>query len=176
MLRLLLLRHAEAVPVAGGSDIDRPLTAEGRAAAWRMGAYLKASGEEPDLALVSPARRTIETLEVIERALGHSLPQTMALPLYQSGSAALVALLADTAPAVRALLVIGHNPGLAETANALSKSGAAADLARLRTQFPAPCLAIIAFEAADWKKAARGRGRLERFITPAALQKLEEGA
>ncbi len=72
---------------------------------------------------------------------------------------------------MRDILVIGHNPGLAETANALSKSGAAADLARLRTQFPAPSLAVIVFEAPDWRSACRERGRLDRFITPAVLEK-----
>jgi phosphohistidine phosphatase len=176
MLRLLLLRHAEAVPAAGGRDMDRRLTPDGRDAAWRMGAYLSKSGEKPDLALVSPAQRTIETLDEIERALGLRLARTVALSLYQSSMATLVALLAETPATVRDLLVIGHNPGLAETANALSKRGAAGDLARLRTQFPAPCLAIIAFEATDWRKAFRERGRLDRFITAAALQKSEEGA
>ncbi len=134
-----------------------------------MGAYLKASREKPDLALVSPAQRTIETLDEVERALGLSLTRAVALSLYQASMTALVALLAETPATVRDLLIIGHNPGLAETANVLSRRGAAADLARLRTQFPAPCLAIIAFEATDWRKACRERGRLDRFITPAAL-------
>jgi phosphohistidine phosphatase len=175
MLRLLLLRHAEAVPAAGG-DMDRRLTPDGRIAAWRMGAYLKASGEKPDLALVSPARRTIETLDEVEGALGLRLSRVVAAPLYQASMKTLVALIAETPATVRDLLIIGHNPGFAETANALSKRGAAADLARLRTRFPAPCLAVIAFEATDWRKACRERGRLDRFITPAALQKSEEGA
>jgi phosphohistidine phosphatase len=156
--------------------MDRPLTSGGRAAAWRMGACLKASGENPDLALVSPARRTIETLDEVEGALGLRLARVVAAPLYQSSMKTLVALLAETPASDRVVLVIGHNPGLAETANALSKRGSAADLARLRTQFPAPCLAVVAFEATDWRKACRERGRLDRFITPAALQKSEEGA
>ena len=141
-----------------------------------MGAYLKASGEKPDLALVSPAQRTIETLDEIEGALGLRLARDEPLPLYQASSAAILALIAETPAEVRDLLVIGHNPGLAETANALSKRGAAADLARLRTQFPAPGLAVIAFEAPDWRRACRERGRLDRFITPAVLEKSAKGA
>jgi phosphohistidine phosphatase len=176
MLRLLLLRHAEAFPAEGGSDIDRPLTPEGRDAAWRMGAYLMASGTIPDIVLVSPARRTIETMEEIEGALARGLRCEAVPPLYNAGMATLLALIARTPPSIRVLLVIGHNPGLAETANMLSTEGSAADLARLRAQFPAPCLAWISFEAASWQDACQGRGRLDRFITLAALQKSEEGA
>ena len=176
MLRLLILRHAEAVPTAGGVDLDRILTAGGRATASRMGAYLKSSGEKPDLALVSPARRTIETLDEVEAALGQRLARIEAAQLYQASMKTLLTLLVETPATDRVVLVVGHNPGLAEAANALSKRGAAADLARLRMQFPAPCLAVIAFEAPDWRKACRERGRLERFITPAALQKFAEGA
>ncbi len=176
MLRLLLLRHAEAVPTAGGVDMVRMLTAGGRAAASRMGAYLKASCEKPDLALVSPARRTIETLDEVEAALGLRLARVETAQLYQASVKTLLTLLAETPATDRVVLIVGHNPGLAEAANALSKRGAAADLARLRMQFPAPCLAVIAFEANDWRKACRERGRLERFVTLAALQKSEEGA
>ena len=138
--------------------------------------YLKASGEKPDLALVSPARRTIETLDEVEAALGQRLARIETALLYQASMKTLVTLLAETQASDRVVLIIGHNPGLAEAANALSKRGAAADLARVRTQFPAPCLAVIAFDAPDWRRACRERGRLERFITPAALQKSEEGA
>jgi phosphohistidine phosphatase len=176
MLRLLLLRHAEAVHGDGGSDMDRRLTPEGRAAAWRIGAYMMASGLIPDLAFVSPAQRTIETLDEVERASAGGIPCGVASSLYNASMATLLALLAETPETVRVLLVIGHNPGLAATANALSNHGSTVDLARLRAQFPAPCLADIGFKAADWGKACQEGGRLDRFITLAALQKSEEGA
>lgn len=175
MLRLFLLRHAEAVP-AGGDDLARRLTPEGRAAARRIGGYLRETGEQAPLTLVSPARRTIETLEEVEGAFGAPLPRRIAPPLYQAAMTTIDSLIAETPAAVRALLVLGHNPGIAETANALVKTGSAADLARLRKQFPAPCLAVISFEVGDWRKAVSGRGRLDRLVTAAVLQKSEEGA
>lgn len=135
-----------------------------------MGAYLMASGVAPELALVSPARRTLETLDELELGFGRDLARSEVASLYNATKATLLALLAETSESVRVLLVVGHNPGLAETANALSRKGAAADLARLRTQFPPPSLALIAFEARDWRTACQERGRLDRFITPAALK------
>lgn len=156
--------------------MDRRLTARGRALSLRMGAYLKASNATPDLALISPALRTIETMDEIERGLARDLNRAVALPLYNAATTTLLALVAETPQPVRVLLVVGHNPGLAETANTLSKKGAVADLARLRTQFPAPSLADIVFDGDDWKTACQERGRLDRFITPAVLEKLGEGA
>ncbi len=156
--------------------MDRRLTPEGRVAASKMGAYLTPSGLMPDLALVSPARRAIETLDEIERATAGAFPSGVIGELYNASMERLIALLAATPPKVRVLLVIGHNPGLGETANALTEEGSADDIARLRVQFPAPCLAVIGFEAADWSNACRQGGRLDRFITLAALQKSGEGA
>ena len=62
---LFLIRHAEAVAHAPQGDLERPLTAQGRADAARLGAYCGASGLVPELALVSPARRAHDTLAVM---------------------------------------------------------------------------------------------------------------
>jgi phosphohistidine phosphatase len=53
MLWLLLVRHAEAGAPASEGDLEKRLTAQGRAGAARMGAYFRASGLVFDLALVS---------------------------------------------------------------------------------------------------------------------------
>jgi phosphohistidine phosphatase len=176
MLRLLLLRHAEAAPAAGASDIDRRLTPGGRAGAARFGAYMRATGLEPDLTLVSPAQRALETLGEIEQALSRPLPSVKAPALYNAKRTTITALIAETPGAVGVLLVIGHNPGLAETAVVLARRGDCADLAKVRGQFPAPCLAIIEFDDGDWRTASCGEGRLVGFITLATLQKSKGNA
>ena len=170
MLRLLLLRHAEAAPAAGASDIDRRLTPGGKAGAARFGAYMDATGLAPELTLVSPAQRALETLGEIEQAFSRRLPSVKAPALYNAKRPTIAALIAKTPAAVGVLLIIGHNPGLAETAVVLARRGDCADLARVRAQFPAPCLAIIDFDEADWRTASCGEGRLARFLTLANLQ------
>src|SRR5690606_9683192 len=70
MPRLLLLRHAKSAWPAGAPDLERPLNARGRAAALRMGTYLRDEGLRPDLSVVSPARRTAETWNQVQAALG----------------------------------------------------------------------------------------------------------
>ena len=67
---LLLLRHAKSSwDDASLADRDRPLADRGRKAARRIGRLLGERGWRPDRALVSPARRTQETWELIADAL-----------------------------------------------------------------------------------------------------------
>ncbi len=70
MLRLLLLRHAKAAWPPGVLDADRPLAPRGQEAAALMGHYIKRECLAPDLALVSPARRTEETWEIVRPIIG----------------------------------------------------------------------------------------------------------
>ena len=63
MRELILLRHAEALPVAaGGSDRDRPLSRRGEAEARDAGAWLREQGATIGVALSSPARRAQMTI------------------------------------------------------------------------------------------------------------------
>jgi phosphohistidine phosphatase len=171
MLRLAILRHAEAVPLAGGGDADRELSQSGRALAERMGRYFRDAGFKPDLVLVSPSKRTRETFEALERGAGETFAVDYVPALYSASLATLEDVLAGAPKEVRFLLLVGHNPGLAEFANALAGKGKKSELARMRGHFPTPCLAVMDFDAKSWKKAGRGEGRLEYFVTRGALAK-----
>jgi phosphohistidine phosphatase len=171
MLRLAILRHAEAVPLAQGGDADRELSPSGRDLAERMGRYFRKVGFKPDLTLVSPSKRTRETFDALERGAGEKFAIEYAPDLYQATLPALEELLAEAPKETKFLLIIGHNPGLAEFANALAGKGKKSELARMRGHFPTPCLAVIDFDAKSWKKAVRGEGTLEYFITRGALAK-----
>ncbi len=72
MRRLMLLRHAKALPAKGGKDIDRPLTEEGREEAQVVGQYMAAEGLETTLALISPAERTRQTFDLVDNFLMNS--------------------------------------------------------------------------------------------------------
>jgi phosphohistidine phosphatase len=61
-MQLLILRHAKSSwKDTAVEDHERPLNRRGREAASAMGGYLAAEGLVPDLALVSSARRTVES-------------------------------------------------------------------------------------------------------------------
>ncbi len=171
MLRLAILRHAEAVPLTQGGDADRELSPSGRDLAERMGRYFHKLGLKPDLTLVSPSKRTRQTFEALERGAEEKFVVEYVQSLYHATLPVLEELLDEAPKEAKFLLIVGHNPGLAEFANALAANGKKTELARMRAHFPTPCMAIIDFDAKSWKKADRGEGKLEYFITRAALAK-----
>ena len=73
MLRLLLLRHAKSDWPDGVDDHDRPLAERGRRAGPLMARYMTGEGLIPDLALISTARRTRETWELLRPVIGNGI-------------------------------------------------------------------------------------------------------
>lgn len=169
MRRLMLLRHAKSNWSTGVTDRERPLAARGREAAPLIGRYLAEELLLPDLVLVSPARRTAETWELVgpmlpERPGVHVEPR-----LYEAKPERLLEVVQDTEPDVRTLLMIGHNPGFEELAAKLAGHGDRYAAARMAKKYPTCGLAVIDFAIEDWRDAAPRAGRLDRFVTPASL-------
>lgn len=121
--RLILLRHAEAVPPDPGnfsveSDMARPLTHNGERAAMRCGMWLRQNGLAPDAVLCSPAVRTQQTLAGVQSALPPASPDTVLLcpEIYEAALGALSNALRQAPPQARTVLLVGHNPGISEFA------------------------------------------------------------
>ena len=164
MRRLLLLRHAKAVPLSFGDDYDRALTERGRAEARRVGEWIARQALVPDLCVYSGAARTRETFEIVAAALGRPVEGRLENALYDAPNPRVLALVRDLPASAGVALVVGHNPGMAEAARLLAGAGASAD--RLRLAFPTAALAVLAFAAADWSGVALRSGQLESFHSP----------
>lgn len=171
MRRLLLLRHAKADPREHGTSLDhqRPLAPRGREDSPRIGRFLAGESIVPDLALVSDAARTQETFALVQEAIGRSVELRLEPAIYHDDGHDLLALVQATEASVETLLLVGHNPAVAALARLLAGSGTQPVLADMRAKFPTAALAIIDCDAADWSGVAAGKGRLYRFVTPAAL-------
>jgi len=115
------MRHAHAEwPGYSGGDFDRPLTARGLADAVTSARAIRAEGLVPDSLLVSPARRTRQTAEIVARELG--LPSTALHfedALYNATASTLARELRRRTAGGRVLLV-AHNPGISALARQLS--------------------------------------------------------
>jgi phosphohistidine phosphatase len=168
MLRLLLLRHAKAAWPSGTLDLDRPLAKRGQDAALVMGDYLKSERLEPDLVVISPARRTQETWERVQPFLGE-IETRRDGRIYEAPVGRLLEVLRGIESETRTLLVIGHNPGFEELAKLLIGEGDMEGILRLGQKYPTAGLAVIDFSLDDWADIAHRSGRLERFITPKSL-------
>jgi phosphohistidine phosphatase len=167
MRRLMLLRHSTAEKAEPGmSDQDRVLTAEGRADAAMVGAYLVNHSLRPDYVLVSAAARTRDTWRQIAAALRVGPDARFDQRIYNAGAQALFNIVAETPDEARAVLMLGHNPGLHELALLLTATGDIELRERLRENMPTSGIAIIDFALDSWSKLHPRAGRLERFVDP----------
>jgi len=170
MRRLLLLRHAKAERgFAGLDDHERALEPRGHNDARLMGAYLARHAMLPDRAVVSPSKRTTQTWEEVRTELDpfpslHSEPR-----LYNASADTILDVIRETPAGAQTLLVVGHNPGLHETAFQFVASGETEARARLYDNFPTAALAVIEFPIHDWAEIQPLSGRLERYVTPKLL-------
>ncbi len=169
MRRLMLLRHAKSDWPNGFSDFERPLAPRGRLAAPLMGRYLRSEGLLPDLAIVSAARRTAETWDLVSGELGEVVPHSLDSRIYEAPFETILAAIHDVGPAVRTLLVVGHNPGMEELGEALIGFGDRFAAQRMRAKYPTAGLCVLDFDIEDWTAVAERGARLDRFVTPASL-------
>jgi phosphohistidine phosphatase len=115
---LHLLRHAHAGdPMEWeGPDELRPLTRKGRRQAERLGAFLEAHGQRPDVIVSSPKVRALQTAEIVAAAIGMTVrvDDRLAGGLDEEVLATLLLELGAREP-----MLVGHDPDLSEVAASL---------------------------------------------------------
>lgn len=156
-MRLLLVRHAEAVPLATdgiSSDFHRPLTDHGKVQAAALAEALKARGVGATVIVTSPLIRAVETAEPLVAALtpgkefviterlasGELKPKKLSKLAFELGGTP---------------VLVGHMPDLGEYAGWLT-GGAAVD-------FDKAAVACINCR----HEIAKGAGVLEWLVPPA---------
>jgi len=157
MQELILLRHAEAVPIeTTGDDQQRPLSARGEQEAQAAGLWLARHGVRPERVLCSPTRRTDETTRLALAAIdGAPIPQLLG-EIYDASPGELLALLDQHADAGTVMLV-GHNPGI-ERLVALLVEGRSDEFRGM----PPGALAVLHLNGA----LEPGNARLDAFWSP----------
>ncbi|WP_308721080.1 histidine phosphatase family protein [Komagataeibacter xylinus] len=118
--QLVLMRHAQAAPAAFGdigpqADFNRVLTPHGRDSARAQGAWLRARARAfaPQLVLVSPARRTVETLAALGSFYGDQKPDIRYVnELYEATAETVRDMLYAISDKTSNIMVLGHNPAL----------------------------------------------------------------
>jgi phosphohistidine phosphatase len=166
MRRLLLLRHAKAIPATGHNDYERALIERGRRDAGAIGALVAEIGLIPDLVIHSGAERTRETAAIAMKAWPRRIEARAEPGLYGATRPALLAIVRALPDAAASVMLVGHNPGLADLANHLVGDGAKSDIARMAAKFPTAGLAALEFDVKRWRDAAPGAAQLTRFATP----------
>ena len=168
MKTVLLLRHAKSAwGQAGLDDHERPLNKRGERAAEAMAEHIVHNAPRPDLILCSTAVRTRQTLApLVHRLANPAPPIALEKGLYLATEGELLVRLRAVPEEVRTVLLIGHNEGIGELANALAGDGEPATLARLHEKYPTGALATLRLGEVPWQDLAPGHADLVAFVRP----------
>ncbi|MCA0042458.1 SixA phosphatase family protein [Celeribacter litoreus] len=165
-LRLILMRHAKSSwddPLQ--DDIDRPLNERGHRNALMMGHWLEQNGYVPDQALVSAAARTRETFERVQVGLRKKPEARILDELYLASDLAILRTLQRATG--QTVLVVGHNPGIAEFASRFAARGHA------RPKFdhyPTCATTVFNLGSTDWSEAKYGENPVIDFAVPREIE------
>jgi len=110
--RLLVLRHGDAASPPRLPDDERPLLASGTAQVRWAGRLAAARGWQPEVALVSPALRTQQSLEAFCAGGGHTPQRRIEATLYQGNRDALAEAVQLLPDRVGTAVLVGHNPAI----------------------------------------------------------------
>jgi phosphohistidine phosphatase len=164
-LTLILTRHAKSSwddPTQ--DDYDRPLNGRGRQSAAALGDWLRTEGHIPDEVIVSGARRTVDTWGRMANTMPADTVMRSEPALFHAGADTMLNVLRGAGrPTV---MLIGHNPGIADFAARLA--AAPPDHSRFR-DYPTGATAIMTFEVDGWAKVGWGSGRVADFVVPRDL-------
>lgn len=162
MKRLILTRHAKSAwddPLT--PDHDRPLNERGKAAAADLGQWLASRDYVPGEVLCSDALRTRKTWSGIAPALPGTPILELKPALYHAGPDVMLAVLRHAKADV--VMMIGHNPGIAEfAARLVAKAPLNPEFAR----YPTGATLVLDFMADDWAEVEFGMGVVDDFIVP----------
>ena len=164
-LRLILTRHAKSAwddPEL--DDHDRPLTARGEKSAAAIGRWLGKNGYQPEVALLSTARRVVETWAGIVPPLDTTPDAVWDRALYHSSPETMLAALAGRSEAC--VILIAHNPGMATLAQRLVRT--TPDRSEF-AYFPTCATLILDFQVASWGDVAPRDGHVVDFVVPRDL-------
>jgi phosphohistidine phosphatase len=165
--RLILLRHAKSA-WPDVADSERPLAGRGHHDAPAMGRWLRAGGYVPDAVLCSTARRTRETWDLMAAELGGEPAVSFDPRIYEATALSLLHLLCEAGGQHRTVMLLGHNPGLAELAIGIARmtdGPSAKPLERVRQKFPTAAAAILEFTG-DWADLTPGEAVMVEFAVP----------
>ena len=162
-----LLRHAksdwEAVFL---KDQDRPLSERGKKNAKELRNFLKERKIRIDLAYVSEALRTVETLNIINKDKDIFKEVNITPMLYEANFSVFKDLILNTGENIKSVLLLGHNPDLEELANQLLLRQNAVKEFSFFSKFPTCAFISFSCSVNSWKEFFNEPAKLSLFWVP----------
>ena len=175
MKKLILLRHAKSDWSGWGrsvnfvTDLERPLSRRGIKACAKISKLFMTMQLSVDLIEYSPARRALDTFNLIKNAVLFSAHNENP-ELYTFSSKKLMQTVAKTSKKINDLLLVGHNPAIEEIVDDLAlKEYNLKDLKLLREKYPTGAIAFMELNILFWNDVRENCGGLRKFVRPIDL-------
>lgn len=156
---LVVLRHAKSAWPDGVADRDRPLSGRGRRDAPAVGRWVREQSLSIELALVSSARRTVETFDLVAAELDPPPQRRVTDEVYHASTGDLLDLVRELPTEVGTAMVLGHNPSIGMLAALLD------DRSSGLLDFKTSAVAVFDIGTA-WSEANAAAARLTAFAVP----------
>jgi phosphohistidine phosphatase len=164
MKTLYLLRHAKSSwKDETLSDVERPLNDRGRKASKAIGGFLKNENIVPDLVLSSPAVRARQTTDIVMEAAKLESDLRFDERIYEASAQRLMEVLKQIDRSKKAVLLVGHNPGLEDFLELLTGN--------VETM-PTGTLSKVVLTASNWTAIEGKAGKLAWIVTPKHMKML----
>jgi phosphohistidine phosphatase len=164
MKRVVIVRHAKAVPYGYDDDFNRDLTDRGKNDAALVSQELKSRSIVPDMMISSPAKRALKTARIFADNLEFERNQIREIEDIYDGltTSEFLELIQSLPDDAGTAFFFGHNPGFHYFVNNLLKISV--------NEMPTCAAVGIDFNVNEWEKAEARTGDLAFRITPKMLK------
>jgi phosphohistidine phosphatase len=160
---LYLMRHAQSADKQPGqADKERELTPQGMRDTVSIAEQLYLQKIIPEIVISSTAIRARHTAELVVdvcKLMNDKL--LLEEELYNASVRTFLEFVNQLEDSYQAVMCVGHNPVISYLAEYLTKAEIG--------DMPPAGLAVIRFNALQWKEINQGSGTLDTFLTPANL-------
>ncbi|MCI5049702.1 MAG: histidine phosphatase family protein [Rickettsiales bacterium] len=164
MKTIYALRHAKTeIGRIDMDDYDRQLIERGHQNATDLGVFLKNKGWVPDVALVSSAARTRETMDDVNQQFDSTVFVEYTDQLYLAPPGDIFRSINQLNDDHSAVLLVGHNPGIHQFCVDVVKDGESKALRECAMRFPTCAMAVIEADVASWSEIEPDCGYLKSF-------------
>lgn len=164
--RLVLVRHAKTEATAA-NDAVRALTDRGERQSGALGDVLAGTLVGSVHAYVSSAVRAVQTWRLAAARIQAEVTSEQLDALYTADPEDLLAYIRATADSVDTLVVVGHNPTIADLVTELAAGGVGRAYNELRDGGYSPSTATV-FDTGAWAQVDSTTVGLVRYVPPQA--------
>jgi phosphohistidine phosphatase len=163
MKRVVIVRHAKAVPFGYDDDFHRDLTERGESDASKISLRLKEMDVFPDLVIASPATRTMHTASIYCHNLDIEIASIRQEEVLYDGltTQRFVEILNELSADVQTVFVFGHNPTVHSLVYNLVGS--------FHSDMPTCATVVMDFKVEHWKEVSAREGKVAMQFTPKSL-------